>query len=143
VLRAQSSASSDHAEFGDAHYGLGFQCNSYRGDRLVLHGGGWTANSNGPPWREWTGTEVPLPGHPYLIAAELPASRGGGPKGSVVFVSRAAVNSDGAGARGPHALNLETRRWSRLTSAEHPQVAGIYSSVIFDDSSAESAIGTI
>jgi CubicO group peptidase (beta-lactamase class C family) len=28
-------------EFGEAHYGLGFQCQSYRGDRLVLHGGGW------------------------------------------------------------------------------------------------------
>jgi CubicO group peptidase (beta-lactamase class C family) len=29
------------AEFGDAHYGLGFRCQSYRGDRLVFHGGGW------------------------------------------------------------------------------------------------------
>ena len=29
------------AEFGEAHYGLGFQCQSYRGDRLVSHGGGW------------------------------------------------------------------------------------------------------
>ena len=29
------------AEFGEAHYGLGFQLNSYRGDRLVFHGGGW------------------------------------------------------------------------------------------------------
>jgi hypothetical protein len=28
-------------EFGEAHYGLGFRCQSYRGDRLVLHGGGW------------------------------------------------------------------------------------------------------
>ncbi len=102
---------------------------------IPSNGGGWTANSTGDPWREWTGTEVPLPGHPYLIAAELPASRGGGPKGSVVFVSRAAVNSDGAGARGPHALNLDTRRWSRLTSVDQPRVAGIYSSVLFDDSS--------
>lgn len=30
-----------HREFGEAHYGLGFQSNSYRGDRLVFHGGGW------------------------------------------------------------------------------------------------------
>lgn len=30
-----------HDEFGEAHYGLGFQSNSYRGDRLVFHGGGW------------------------------------------------------------------------------------------------------
>jgi hypothetical protein len=29
------------AEFGESHYGLGFQCSSYRGDRLVSHGGGW------------------------------------------------------------------------------------------------------
>jgi CubicO group peptidase (beta-lactamase class C family) len=35
------NTSPGHAEFGDAHYGLGFQCNSYRGDRLVEHGGGW------------------------------------------------------------------------------------------------------
>ena len=27
-------------EFGQAHYGLGFRCQSYRGDRLVWHGGG-------------------------------------------------------------------------------------------------------
>src|SRR6202035_3773356 len=29
------------AEFGEAHYGLGFQSNFYRGDRIVSHGGGW------------------------------------------------------------------------------------------------------
>jgi CubicO group peptidase (beta-lactamase class C family) len=28
------------AEFGEAHYGLGFRCQSYRGDRVVFHGGG-------------------------------------------------------------------------------------------------------
>lgn len=38
--RAYVSAS-DRAEFGDWHYGLGFQCGSYRGDRIVLHSGGW------------------------------------------------------------------------------------------------------
>jgi CubicO group peptidase (beta-lactamase class C family) len=35
------NAAPGHAEFGEAHYGLGFQSNSYRGDRLVFHGGGW------------------------------------------------------------------------------------------------------
>jgi CubicO group peptidase (beta-lactamase class C family) len=29
------------AEFGEAHYGLGFRCQTYRGDRLVWHGGGF------------------------------------------------------------------------------------------------------
>ena len=32
---------SEFAEFGASHYGLGFQCQSYRGDRVVFHGGGW------------------------------------------------------------------------------------------------------
>ena len=32
---------SEFAEFGAAHYGLGFQCQSYRGERVVFHGGGW------------------------------------------------------------------------------------------------------
>ena len=30
-----------YAEFGEAHYGLGLRCQSYRGDRLVWHGGGF------------------------------------------------------------------------------------------------------
>lgn len=93
----------------------------------------WGKHSNGNPWQEWEGTQVPLPGHPYLIAAELPASLGGGPKGSVLFIGRGAVTSDGGGGRGPHALNLDTRRWSRLTSADHPRMAGIYGSVLFDE----------
>jgi CubicO group peptidase (beta-lactamase class C family) len=29
------------AELGEAHYGLGFRCQSYRGDRSIFHGGGW------------------------------------------------------------------------------------------------------
>lgn len=39
--RVHIPTQSPYAEFGDAHYGLGFQCISYRGDRLVWHGGGW------------------------------------------------------------------------------------------------------
>ena len=35
------NTSPGYGEFGEAHYGLGFQCNSYRGDRLVSHSGGW------------------------------------------------------------------------------------------------------
>jgi CubicO group peptidase (beta-lactamase class C family) len=35
------NTSPGYAEFGEAHYGLGFQSQSYRGDRLVSHGGGW------------------------------------------------------------------------------------------------------
>lgn len=32
---------SEFSEFGQAHYGLGFQSNAYRGDRVVSHSGGW------------------------------------------------------------------------------------------------------
>ena len=38
------TGSSSEAEFGEQHYGFGFQTASYRGDRLVSHGGG------GPGW---------------------------------------------------------------------------------------------
>jgi CubicO group peptidase (beta-lactamase class C family) len=31
----------DYAEFGESHYGLGLWSSSYRGDRLLRHGGGW------------------------------------------------------------------------------------------------------
>lgn len=35
------NSSPGFAEFGEAHYGLGFQSQSYRGDRVISHGGGW------------------------------------------------------------------------------------------------------
>ena len=35
-------AKSEFSEFGQAHYGLGFQSNTYRGDRIISHSGGWT-----------------------------------------------------------------------------------------------------
>lgn len=47
------------AEFGAAHYGLGFQCNSYRGDRVVFHGGGWPG---------WGSRMTLLPDHGIGIA---------------------------------------------------------------------------
>jgi CubicO group peptidase (beta-lactamase class C family) len=39
--RVYLPSQSPFAEFGEGHYGLGFQCIGYRGDRLVWHGGGW------------------------------------------------------------------------------------------------------
>src|SRR5207253_1903763 len=32
---------SEFTEIGDSHYGLGFASHSYRGERVVSHGGGW------------------------------------------------------------------------------------------------------
>ena len=34
-------AAREFAEYGDTHYGLGFRSHSYRGERVVWHGGGW------------------------------------------------------------------------------------------------------
>ncbi len=34
-------AASEFAEFGDVHYGLGFGAQTYRGERVVSHSGGW------------------------------------------------------------------------------------------------------
>jgi CubicO group peptidase (beta-lactamase class C family) len=39
--RVYYSTSPGHAEFGEGYSGLGFQSNSYRGERIVFHGGGW------------------------------------------------------------------------------------------------------
>jgi CubicO group peptidase (beta-lactamase class C family) len=33
---------SEFAEYGDTQYGLGFRTHSYRGERVVWHGGGWS-----------------------------------------------------------------------------------------------------
>ena len=35
-------AAPEFAEYGDTHYGLGFRLHSYRGERVVWHGGGWS-----------------------------------------------------------------------------------------------------
>ena len=35
-------AAPEFAEYGDTHYGLGFRSHSYRGERVVWHGGGWS-----------------------------------------------------------------------------------------------------
>jgi len=32
----------EFAEYGDTHYGLGLRLHSYRGERVVWHGGGWS-----------------------------------------------------------------------------------------------------
>ena len=35
-------AAPEFAECSDVHYGLGFRLHSYRGERVVWHGGGWS-----------------------------------------------------------------------------------------------------
>jgi hypothetical protein len=38
-------AASEFAQYGDVHCGLGFRSRSYRGERVVWHGGGWTGTT--------------------------------------------------------------------------------------------------
>jgi CubicO group peptidase (beta-lactamase class C family) len=35
----------EFAEYSDVHYGFGFRTHSYRGERVVWHGGGWTGTN--------------------------------------------------------------------------------------------------
>jgi CubicO group peptidase (beta-lactamase class C family) len=39
--RVYIASQSSYSEFERGHYGLGFQCKSHHGDRLVWRGGGW------------------------------------------------------------------------------------------------------
>ena len=50
---------SEFAEFGDAHYGLGFGAQTYRGERVVSHGGGWIG---------WSTLLTMLPDHGIGVA---------------------------------------------------------------------------
>jgi len=66
--------------------------------------------SNGAPWHEFTGTEVPLPPHPYATLCEYKH----GPKGGVIYVTRSAIGSESGTSTGAHVFDLHTRLWSRI-----------------------------
>ena len=70
------------------------------------------AESNGSPWYEFPGTEVPLPAHPYANLAFMPD----GEKGSVIYVGRAAVAGEAVDPQTSHRFDLATRRWTRATN---------------------------
>jgi CubicO group peptidase (beta-lactamase class C family) len=52
-------AASEFAEYGDSYYGLGFGSHSYRGERVVSHGGGWIG---------WNTLMTMLPDHGVGVA---------------------------------------------------------------------------
>ena len=64
---------------------------------------------------ETTG-QVPAPSHLYALTAYLPASMGGGPKGSYVKLGSLAVFSNAAFGRGIHKMDLSTGLWTRMTA---------------------------
>ena len=52
-------AAPEFAEYGDTHYGLGFRSHSYRGERVIWHGGGWSG---------WSTLMKMLPDHGVGVA---------------------------------------------------------------------------
>ncbi len=100
-----------------------------------------SAETTGNPYWELNGTislpdAVPCPVHPYQMLTVLPASLGGGRKGSVMYVTRMTMGETGMTSSGAvHALDLETGIWRRVTNSLHPRdtAVGRYeSSVVYD-----------
>lgn len=75
------------------------------------------ADCNGAPYFEINGTnQVPTPAHPYGRLQQLPRAFGGGVKGSVVYVGRAAVTGSAEDSPKLHAFDLDTGVWSRYSA---------------------------
>ena len=99
------------------------------------------SETNSDPYWEINGTinlpnAVPCPVHPYQMLTVLPSSLGGGPKGSVMYVTRMTMGETGTTASGAvHAFDLATGIWRRVTNNLHPRntAVGRYeSSVVYD-----------
>lgn len=75
------------------------------------------ADTNGPPYWEITGTQVPAPAHPYTTLCEITTANGGGAKGSVIYVTRHAIGEVG-NKYSPvaHRFDLATGQWSRIST---------------------------
>ncbi len=91
--------------------------------------------TNGAPYFELTGTQVPIPPHPYHCNSSLPKAFGGGAKGSVVTITRHAVTPGAVeGVTSSHRFDLATGVWSRLTTAQFPASQMFTeSSVVWDE----------
>lgn len=76
-----------------------------------------TADTGGTPWYELTGSSgVPAPGHGYHMQVPLSAAMGGGTKGSVLYVTRAAIASESVSSTGAHRLDLASGVWSQYST---------------------------
>lgn len=96
------------------------------------------AQSNGAPYWEIANTvngnrAVPLPGHPYQFMAERPPAAGGGAKGSIIYVCRAAVGPSWDKQSGAtHAFDLNSRVWTRVTNNLYPRPLQYEGSAVYD-----------
>jgi hypothetical protein len=89
------------------------------------------ADLDGAPYYEVSGTTVPSPPHPYQTLCPLPTRLGGGPRGSVVYVTRSAIAVESVSSAGVHQFDLATGVWSRPTE-DLAITAPPESSAVFD-----------
>jgi hypothetical protein len=73
-----------------------------------------TAELTADPYRELTGTQVPCPDHPYHHHSVWP----GGVKGRLTTITRAAITPGADNVTSSHSYDLNTRVWSRMTTAQ-------------------------
>ena len=71
-----------------------------------------TSEGNGAPWHEISGSNVPLPPHPYACMAYSPD----GTKGSIIHVTKNAVGRESTISQCAHKFDLATRMWSRAST---------------------------
>lgn len=75
-----------------------------------------TTETNGAPWYEMTGTQIPAPPHPYASQVVVPPSLGGGTRGSLMYVTRSAVGVGASGAPVAHEFDPSTGVWQRAAA---------------------------
>ena len=77
------------------------------------------SETNGSPYFEILGAtsgQVPAPPHLYGLATYIPASMGGGSRGSYLKMGSPAATTQSYQGGGIHAMDLATGNWSRVTS---------------------------
>ena len=78
------------------------------------------ADTNGSPYYELSASpaQTPAPPHPYGNMHAIRAADGGGSKGSIIHVGRAAVCGESVGSRTVHKFDCATGVWSRTATGE-------------------------
>jgi len=76
--------------------------------------------------------QIPAPSHLYGLTSYLPASMGGGPKGSYIKLGSTAALTNAAFGRGIHKMDLSTGMWTRLTGDLADFMWAYESTAVFD-----------
>jgi hypothetical protein len=87
--------------------------------------------TNGTPWYEMTGTQIPAPTHPFRSSTIIPPNAGGDPLGSVIYVVRGAVCVQSRNAPVAHRFDPSTGQWSRA-STNSCTVNTVESTAVYD-----------